>query len=161
MGAPFVSFPRVIGRFNVVYGHRLLPPTGGPRATYLVVPGDPGSGQQYAVQVRGGGMAYVAAGETDQSYLVQCQSGVLAPDEYLRTVALWDLQAAPPAGAVPGLVQLCWIVGPPGRSTAAAFVLGGLTGVAARDTWYSLTLVLGTTAPRQIVVTLPPIACPG
>jgi hypothetical protein len=158
---PYVSFPRAIGRFGPVTGRRLLPPTGQPRATFLVVPGGAGSGQQYAVQVQGGGTAYVAMGEIDQPYLIEVQPGVLASGESLAGIALLGLQAGPPAHGVPGLVHLAWIVPPLGSAHAAGFVLGGLNGVALADTWYTLTFVLTTSAPRQIVVALPAIWCPG
>jgi hypothetical protein len=161
MVAPYVSFPRAIGRFGFVHGRRLLPPTSAPRATFLVVPGFAGSGQQYAVQVLGGGVAYVAAGETDQAYLITVSPGVLASSESLAGIALLGLQAAPPAHAVPSLVHLAWIVPPLGSASVAGFVLGGANGVATRDTWYSLTFVLTTSAPRQIVVALPAMSCPG
>jgi hypothetical protein len=103
----------------------------------------------------------VAAGETDQAYLITVSPGVLASSESLAGIALLGLQAAPPAHAVPGLVHLAWIVPPLGSASVAGFVLGGANGVATRDTWYSLTFVLTTSAPRQIVVALPAMSCPG
>ncbi len=159
--APYVVFPRSIGRFPAPPMRRLLPPTGQPRATFLIVTPGP-AGQLAGVQVQGGGFPTIGSADAFQPYLVVAGEGVLAPGEPITGAALADLQAGPPSGAVPGLVQMLWIAPPLESASAVGFSLGGPGALskAVPGAWYTITLALDTLLGRHILVRLPPIGCP-
>lgn len=91
---------------------------------------------------------------------MQAQEGVLAPGEAITGAALADLQAGPPSGAVPDLVQMLWIAPPLESANTVGFVLGGPGARAVPGAWYTVTLALDTLLGRHILVRLPPIGCP-